>query len=248
MNTLAVRMAIARAQSVTIDEAALAKVLLFERCGGDTAYATLVAEINDDAEGKPRSLKPLEEQAMAGQAPEPLPKAWKAEFATSWLALNPPLSEMDLRPVVYVSREHLPILTAADRLSSDAAAIFEALVQATQPTAMLNEQIVALGKHQVGLLMDRFLVRAKQVQEWGNNVKELAPCLTVARVDPEQAHRLAALLEAVPVTQLKPGLIPVIAHEPWAPAVFARWQADSNISTPVRRAITTENNKNRGAA
>jgi predicted KAP-like P-loop ATPase len=246
LNTLSIRMSIARAQSVNVDEAALAKMLLFERCGGDAAYAALVAEINDDEEGKPRSLKPLEEQAAAGQTVD-APKGWSPEFAKSWLTIEPPLADMDLRPIVHVSREHLPIITAADQLSSDAAAIFTALVQLTKPTTIFKDRIVALGKHQIGLVMDRLLARARQVQEWGGNVKELAACLTLTHADADQGPRLASLLGEVPAAQLKPALVPLIASEPWATSVFAKWQASADLPGTVKRAITTSN-RNGGVA
>lgn len=239
LNTLAIRTAIARAQSVTIDETALAKMLLFERCGGDAAYAALVAAINDDAEGKPRSLAPLEEQVSAGLPIETWPKGWDGEFAENWLALEPQFADLDLRPVVHVSREHLPLLTAADRLSSEAASIFEAIVQLTQSTTMFNDRIAALGKHQIGLLMDRLLAHARQVQEWKGTTKELAWCLTVTHVDADQGRRFAALLENVPVGQLRAGLILAVAREPWAPALFEKWLANPDLLTPVKRAIGT---------
>jgi len=37
LNTLSIRLSTARAQDVTVDEAALAKILVFERCGNETA-------------------------------------------------------------------------------------------------------------------------------------------------------------------------------------------------------------------
>ncbi len=45
LNTLSIRMSIARAQSVTVDEQALAKMLLFERCGDPDAYTRIVTAV-----------------------------------------------------------------------------------------------------------------------------------------------------------------------------------------------------------
>jgi predicted KAP-like P-loop ATPase len=75
------------------------------------------------------------------------------------------------------------------------------------------------------------------VQEWKSE-KELAACLTLARVDPEQGQRLAAFLIDVPVQQLRPGIIPTIRREPWAAPVFARWSSTTETPTLVKKAIT----------
>lgn len=244
LNTLSIRMTIAAAQGVKVDEAALAKMLLFERCGGDTAYANIVAEINDDGEGKPRSLKALEAKALANEKLEPLPGGWDEDFAQDWLAVPPALAEMDLRPVVHVSREHFPIITAADQLSSDAAKLLAGLLGLTQASTVLNAGLTALGKRERGFLMDRLLARAQQVQEWSSE-KELAACLTLARVDPEQGPRIAALLGDVPVRQLRPGIVPTIRREPWAAPVLARWSSATDVPPAVKKAITeTQKGKN----
>ena len=63
LNTLAIRLSIARAQDVAVDEAALAKMLLFERCASEDAYAHLVSAISDGDEGKPAFLADWERQA-----------------------------------------------------------------------------------------------------------------------------------------------------------------------------------------
>lgn len=129
LNTLSIRMAIARAQQVPVDEAALAKMLLFERCGNADAHLQLVSAINESPEGKPAFLAPWEKAALAGQEITELPPEWNSDFARQWFALPPAFADSDLRAIAYVSREHLPIITAADQLSSEGAAILTALYE-----------------------------------------------------------------------------------------------------------------------
>jgi predicted KAP-like P-loop ATPase len=235
LNTLSIRMAIARTQGVTVDEAVLAKMLLFERCGGDAAYAALVAEINDDSEGRPRSLRPLEEKALANEELDPLPDGWDAAFTQDWLAVPPALAGSDLRPVVHVSREHLPIITAADQLSSEAASLLAALVELTEPSVLLNARLTTLAKRERAMIMDHLLSRARQVQEWSR--KEVAASLTLAKVDAEQGQRLAAFLREIPAAQLKAALVPTIQAEAWADGVFNEWNAAPDVPKPVKNAI-----------
>ena len=89
LNTLAIRLSIARAQNVAVDEAALAKMLLFERCASEDAYSHLVSAISDGDEGKPAFLTDWERQARAGEEIGGLPPAWTAPFILEWLALQP---------------------------------------------------------------------------------------------------------------------------------------------------------------
>ncbi len=241
LNTLAIRMSIARIQGVSVDEAALTKMLLFERCGGDEAYANLVAAINGDDEGKPRYLKPLEEKVAAGGTIDnkEIPSGWNLEFAAKWLAMPPFLADRDMRSIVYVSREHLPLVTAADQLSSDAADLLAALLELTQPSKSLAGRISELSKREKSLLMDQLLTRARQTQEWGNE-PILAACFTVAAADPDQVPRVAAFLAELSPKQLKPAIVPLIGRESWGRDVLQRWRAASDTPTAVKRAINAE--------
>ena len=63
LNALAIRMAISRVHDVGVDEAALAKVLLFERCGKPKAYAELAKAVTEDHDGKPRFLADWEHRS-----------------------------------------------------------------------------------------------------------------------------------------------------------------------------------------
>jgi predicted KAP-like P-loop ATPase len=57
LNALSIRMAISNAHGVGVDEAVLAKMLLFERYAPPSAFLELTREVNNDDEGKPRLLE-----------------------------------------------------------------------------------------------------------------------------------------------------------------------------------------------
>ena len=61
LNALSIRMAISRAHDVGVDEAVLAKMLLFERCGNPKAYDALTAAVNNDPDGRPMFLAEWEQ-------------------------------------------------------------------------------------------------------------------------------------------------------------------------------------------
>jgi predicted KAP-like P-loop ATPase len=235
LNALAIRMAISRVHSVGVDEAALAKMLLFERSGNPKAYAELTQAVNVDEQGKPRFLSDWESKAHAGEKIE-RPEPWNDPFVDEWLALPPRLADQDLRGVLYVSREHAPLITPEDRLSSGGAEVLIALLEHPDMALSLKPRLIAIPRTEMSIIMDRLLDRAHQEQEWG--VPEiLEACLAVSEADPAQGLRLAAFLADRPAAQIKPSIVPKIADQPWAKTVLDKWSG-SNVNSAVKRAIT----------
>ena len=238
LNTLAIRMSIARAQNVAVDEGALAKMLLFERCASEEAYAELVSAVNNGDEGKPSFLVDWEKQSQAGEKIEDLQSAWDSSFVKDWLALPPAFGEMDLRSVVYVSREHMPIIASTDQLSSEASGILEALLILNDSTStMLADQLQSLSGREVSLITERLMARARQVQEWGTP-SALWALLTTIDADRQQAPVFARFLESIPRVLLQPDIVPVLDGREWAAPAIQKWLQDDETPQPVRRAIS----------
>jgi len=237
LNTLFIRLAIANSQHVSVDESALAKMLLFERCGSSEAYTELVAAINNGEQGKPVFLNEWEKRASAGEDIDGLPTAWKTSFAKEWLALPPAFAEMDLRAVVYVSREHMPIITATDQLSSEAAELLEALLSLKSwPNITLTERLSSLPKRETAIIMNQLMVRARQESSWGTP-SVLWACLTVIDADSEQASVFAHFLETISASRLKSDLVPLLGDKNWAQKALAKWWENPETPGPVKNAI-----------
>ena len=238
LNTLGFRLSIARAQHVAVDEGALAKMLLFERCASADAYAELISAVIDGDQGKPVFLKDWEEQARAGDDIQGLSLAWNSSFVKDWLALQPPFATTDLRPVVYVSREHMPIITSADQLSSAAAEILEALVSLERPSTVLADQLRSLPGREVTLIAERLMVQARQVQEWGTP-PVLWGLLALVDADPGQVSTLTRFLESIPKGRLRADIVPVLSDREWARPALYKWSGGDETPQPVKKAITT---------
>ncbi|MDB6066477.1 MAG: ATPase [Pedosphaera sp.] len=239
LNTLYIRLAMASAQQVTVDEAALTKMLLFERCGDETAYTSLLKQINERDDGKPMMLKPWEDSISKGEKPE-LQPPWTSEFISDWLALPPLLHDTDLRSVAYVSREHMPIISRADQLSSEAAELLEALVTIRQ--AANNEIVIKLrgvGKRELSLMLEKLLTRAKQVTEWGVP-PILHASMAIAAADANLAEVLSRFLAQLPPKQIKPAIVPLLKDKLWAQSVLKSWQDHPDVSSQVKNAIKAE--------
>lgn len=235
LNALAIRMAISRAQGVGVDEAVLAKMLLFERLGNPKAYAALTKSVTENSEGKPLFLSEWEEKANAGEKLELAPP-WDDPFVQEWLTLPPKIADRDLRGVLYVSREHAPLITPQDRLSSEAAELLSALLEHPDMAASLKDRLSKVPRAEMTVIMDRLLDRARQEQEWGVP-PILVACLAAAEADPPQGSRLAAFLSDRPIAQIKANIVPKIADQPWAKGVMDIWDKSANVSAPVKAAI-----------
>jgi predicted KAP-like P-loop ATPase len=174
-------MTISTAQGVGVDESVLAKLLLFERIGEAKAYAELVKNVTTDTEGKPAFLKAWEEAATAGRDLD-LKDPWTGDFVREWLALSPPLLDVDLRGALYVSREHAPLITPEDRLSSDGAELLAAILEHPEVSGRLKDRLVRLPRIETAVIIDRLLERANKEQEWG------APPILAEQYLPALAH------------------------------------------------------------
>lgn len=237
LNALSIRMSIARAHGVGVDEAVLAKLMLFERCGNPQAYAGLMKAVVESDEGRPTFLKEWEDAALKGQALK-LDAPWDDSFVTEWLTVPPRLAETDLRGALYVSREHAPLISPEDRLSSEGAELLAAILEHPDMAAALHERLAKLPRPEIAVVMDRVLERARQVQEWGTP-PILTAALAIAGADPAQGERIASFLRDRPATQITAAIVPRISDQPWAPSVYSAWNKNS-VAAPVKRAITQQ--------
>lgn len=235
LNALAIRMAISKAHGVGVDEAVLAKMLLFERLGNPKAYAELTKAVAENDQGKPAFLSAWEETANAGQKLE-LVAPWDDPFIQEWLTLSPRLADLDLRGVLYVSREHAPLITPEDRLSSEAADLLSGLLEHPDMASGLKDRLTKVPRPEMTVIMDRLLDRARQEQEWGVP-PILEACIVAAEADPAQGSRVGAFLADRPAAQIQPNIVPKIGDQPWAGDVLNAWEKATGLSRPVKAAI-----------
>ncbi len=239
LNALAIRMTISKAQGVGVDEAVLAKLLLFERLGNPKAYAELIAAASASDTGRPAFLAEWEVKANAG-AELTLQPPWDDPFVLEWLTLPPALGELDLRGALYVSREHAPLITPEDRLSSEAAELLSALLEHPDMASALKDRLARVPRAETTVMMDRLLDRARQEQSWGVP-SILEACLAMADADPAQGARLAAFLRDRPAAQIEPNIVPKLSDQPWAAGLFQAWDG-GDVSKPVKTAIKKRRN------
>ncbi|CCH75931.1 ATPase [Nostocoides japonicum T1-X7] len=235
LNALSIRMSIARAQGVDVDEAVLAKLLLFERVVEPTVFVELATKVNEEAEGRPVFLGLWEAAVNSGAEPE-LPKGWDTEFVRDWLGLEPQLASIDLRGALYVGREQAPLVTGSDKLSAAAAELLTALTEHPRESVRLKDRLADLPATEQGFVLDRMFAIARPVQSWGTP-EILEACLTMASIDAAWGQKLARFLIERPHSQISASLVPKIAGHEWSSMVFDTWKDSEDIKAPVKRAI-----------
>ncbi len=237
LNMLAIRMAIARAHGVTVDESIVTKLLLLERCAPPKAFSDLASDVMKSVDGRADSLQTYEEAIRSDKAAE-LPAPWNESFLQEWLALSPQLATEDLRGVLYISREHAPLITPEDRLSPAAAAVLEGLQDnpAMAGTATMKPRIADLAPPDRATIMQSLLLRARQERAWGAP-DILTACLAIADADAAQAERLAAFLIQIPAAQLQPSIVPKVSGRLWTERVYSAWKNADGVSKPMKAAI-----------
>jgi predicted KAP-like P-loop ATPase len=258
LNALSVRMAVAKAQGVAVDEAALAKLLLFERLAPEALYAELARDITNSVDGRSGLLAAMEPtsedadpaaeevDANAEVAPaettDPvtsLPESWSLDFAREWLALPPRLADIDMRGALYVSREYLPVVTAEDGLSSTAAELLKALIEEPGEAGALESELRELLDSEHTKIFGRLLDIARKVETWG--VPDILRALLVLiRVKPDLGGSLSGFLGSRPASQIQPDIVPRVIGEPWAQGLVDAWKIDPDISSVVKNAIDRE--------
>lgn len=235
LNALSIRMSISKSQGVGVDEAVLIKLLLFERCGPQKAYDHLRKMVSENEGGTPDFMSTWEEGITRGEKID-LHEDWNDEFVIDWLAIPPLLSNKDLRGALYVSREHAPLITEDDKLSTTAAEVLSILLTQPDMASSLDGHIESLQMPELSAIMDKVLEKANQEEEWGTpNILE--SCLALSKTNETLATRFAAFLAELNINQVKADIVPRIGDESWAQGVFDRW-ISGNVKGPVKKAIS----------
>ncbi len=238
LNTIWIRQKIARSEGITVEEATLAKILLFERCCSAASFNYLIRRVNSSESGVVDELKALEAGAQEGKG-EDLPDPWKkdSEFVLDWLTLSPPLAGVDLRAAVYVSRDTHPLMTASDVMSRDARMVGDGMLKLKSkcPAALLD-RYSALGQLDKTLILDSVISKAKGVSNWGTP-PELYALLAIAKDFPEASDRIINLFLSLPPAGFKPNIVPLLQDQPIASRLIPALAKLPGIPLPFKTAI-----------
>lgn len=239
LNNLLIRESIAASQNISIGFPELVKLQLFERCANAAGFEHLAKAVAASDDGKVKFLSDLEVAASKGEA-WVAPAQWPQPFYEQWIKLAPPLGDVDLRPLMHLSRDRKLAIAAYDELSQDAQKMLEALLGVTSIMPTLIDQIKALGESEAERVLNRLGRKARTEQFTSESV---ARCLNLTKAFPSLGPQLAQLLGEIPPNRRPVALVPLLQNETWAAEELQRWAADTDTPTTVKRAITATKGK-----
>ena len=234
LNALMIRDAVAKEHEISVPLEELVKLLLLERCASQSAFDYFAKAVAESVDGKPGFLPPLEESLASGddyQAPDP---SWDAKFYSDWLRLPPMLAGIDLRPLIYLSRDKTFQIPGADSLSVHGSELLEAIIESTSITSGLVSELKKLGEAEGAQLLTRLFRRAR-ADQW--NARSITRCVHVTQAFPGLGSVFSAQLTEVPAEKRPSSLIPLIRGEAWAGGLLEAWSTDPQTPQTVKNAI-----------
>ena len=164
IHTVFLRASLAEPQGIKLDLEALAKWHLVERCAPELATA-LANMVTSESDGRVAALKVAEDANALGQEFD-APFDANDPFVKQWLGLAPPLGEVDLRPLLHLSRDTETRDFGTDNLTALGRDLRDALATATARNAPLTEAITNAGAAQAGLAMTRAWTLQASKRSW----------------------------------------------------------------------------------
>ena len=168
---------------------------------------------------------------------------WETDFIKKWLLLSPALGEMDLRPLIYLSKDRSMPFAAYDELTPEGKRILEALkVVKNGPASQdLINKIKSLGEMESTLLLNQ-LARIGRGNQW--NVDTFCAAMHITEAYPSIGDKLALVLGEIPTKSIKPAMVALIKEKEWAEGLLDKWQNDPETPTATKNAIAPK--KSRG--
>jgi len=235
LNNLMIRNAVAKAQGLSIAFDQLVKLQLFERCAPPAAFEYLVKQVAEREDGKAAFIAKIEGALAKGDSPEMPDASWNETFISDWLNLSPRLGDVDLRPLLYLSRDRALSLASFDELSPEGRSLLEGILEADAVMSPLVEQLKTLGEAEADRVLNRIRRRAR-ANQWDRT--SLVQALHVPKAFPALGPAYVNLLNEIPPSKRPAPLIPLIRNEEWAKDLLKRWGADEQSPSPLKKAIT----------
>ncbi|GAB6142421.1 KAP family P-loop domain protein [Methylosoma difficile] len=236
LNNLIIRESVAKAQGMSVSFEELVKLQLFERCASAAAFEFLVKRVSETEDGKPMFLQDLENKIAKDEELTFEHESWKTPFIMDWLKLNPPLASIDLRPLLYLSRDKAVSLASFDELSPEGRELLTALCTAQGILNPLIAKVKLIDMTESDKILTRMKRRARN-QQWESSA--IIQALHLPKAFPELAASFISMLDEIPAAKRPAPLIPQIRNEAWAKELLSRWENDSNSPSPVKRAISS---------
>lgn len=233
MNNLIIREKIALAQGLTIDFEVLVKIQLFERCATPSEFEYLTKIIIESGDGMPEKIIAIEQQVKDGTTVE-FPSEFLSDFSKKWLSIKPELSNIDLRPYLYLSQDRSINIAQGQELSKESQDILIAIINAKSYMPFLDRSVKILTPYDAKAIL-KHLIKNARIKQYSK--ESLTCCLNITRNFTELSNDLIDLLKSMQPQFIKRDLIPSFRNEPWSQEVFKVWKDNPNIDQRVKAEI-----------
>ncbi len=217
LNVVKMRSQIAQRRSMPLDEAIITKLVIFERCVGVEAIGDFYRLIDSDQASS--VLKEMEENAS--EIPESAPESWSKDLTTKafildWVQLEPKLSETDLRPAIYLSRETMPIGAYIAGLSPTAQEALNVLVGINSFSSPAAQGcLISLHLEEMVPVMEGVINHLRQVHDWGGPPRGFHGACLLARHSPEASNALKVFLSGLSFEKRPAWMQLILRDEDW---------------------------------
>jgi len=239
LNNLLIREAIAYAQDLPVVFNQIVKMQLFERCATPAAYDILLKSI-DQKSGKIPFLADAEQKITNGEKIDAVHESWNAQFVQDWLKLEPKLGAVDLRPLLYLSREKSILFTSSDEISSIGQSVLRSLLLTKKLTPPLIDEVKKLGETEAERILNKLfrIIRESQFE-----IEKVQIAFHISAAYPALGTRLASFLYELPSQKISPVFLPLLRDESWAEELIKHWRDDPSTPVVVKNAIEITKHK-----
>lgn len=202
LNSVRMRSKVARQRGMNLNDAVLAKLAVFERCTDQLATSALFNSISQSADGKSPLLRIVEADDFDPEnPPAEFPESWKKPhlpFIRSWVLLDPRLSELDLRPAIYLSRETAVLHVSRGGLSPAAMDILRLLSKVPNTgLSVPTREAKRLAPAEADAVMNLLIDELRNTNDWTQRPTALNGAHTLAMAQPSTKERLLQFLEGM---------------------------------------------------
>lgn len=167
LNQVRMRKKTAHRRGMQLDERAITKLVIFERCMGVQATKKLY-ELIDNEKGQPSLIAELEDSESETDIGT-LPEEWRHDvpFIDKWSRLKPQFAGIDLTAAAYLSRQNIPMGSINSVMSGAAQALLEGLIrQKTKASQASDVLLEKASSEEYVSVMDSLVDHLRQIADW----------------------------------------------------------------------------------
>ena len=219
MNVVRMRSEIAKRREMPLDEALIAKLALFERCTDSAATATLYGLINRSDAGAPEVIQALEAEEDEASLTEKCADEFDekhAVFIRDWIRLKPSLGTTDLRPLVYLSRETLPLASIDGALTPAAEKTVRTLLLVKSQSSLgASKALKPLSDEEKAQVMAALIAELRRATVWNTAPHGFQGFLILASETAECGRMARRFIDSLQLKRLPAWMKVAVKDEPW---------------------------------